>query len=312
MKLKEKRHKYLQKRALDKAIHKLIGDYGKYYIYDWGMLVFNFDVEKLKSLENLEFNLPSKEQIINEAKSIYKNFDSSDIKKVQYNFSFFGRIGYGFKDQNLILNANGSNIKLSCSSFNSIKITEANKVFVYSEIISDINIKSKSVVLYSINNNLNCVNLECDKIILKAFARLYAKKIIFKALNIDLGDDSKLCAKTVILRAKTINSSYRSYEDPNEISGQKIMLDADFIDIKGTILDAEKEIIIKNKSCNYIQTICSPKIVYNGKDISHNDEIVIQKLRHRLISTLKEIKDNVSDNIESYAANEQFTKILKK
>ena len=312
MKLKEKRHAYLQKTALDKVIHELIGDYGTYSIYDWGVLAFNFDEEKLKTLEKLEFNLPSKEQIIGEAKKIYKNFDYSNIKNIQYNFSDLGCIGYGYKNQKLILNANGSNVKLSSSSFKSIEIKDANKVYVDCKSLSDIKIKSKYVCLCDNNNTLNVLDLECDEIKVRSFICLHAKKIIFKAPKIDLGN-SKLDAQMIILRTKTMRS-YRIYPDDllGELRGEKIVIDADFLDIEDTILEAKEAVIIKNKSCTSVQSICSPKIVYNDKDISNNDEIVIQKLKQRLIQDLKEIKNNVNNNIESYVANEQFVKILKK
>ena len=117
----------------------------------------------------------------------------------------------------------------------------------------------------------------------------------------------------MILKAKTINSNKCYSENlSNEIRGEKIVIVADFLDIKDTKLKSSEAVIISNKSCTPVQSICSPKIVYNYKDISNNDEIVIQKLKQRLIQDLKEIKNNVNSNIESYVANEQFVKILKK
>ena len=303
MKLKEKRHAYLQKRALDKAIYKLIGDYGDYHVTKAKELVFCFDSQKTQNLQNLEFNLPSKEEIINEAKNIYINFDESNIKIIEYVFQFFGSKGDSITDKDLILNANGSIILLSFSSFNSIEIKDANQVFVDCKILSDIKIKSKFVSLNSENNNLNNVILECDKINIGSFTFLYAK-------NINLNDCYCLGAKNISIKAKKIIGS--KAKTLNKIEGQKIVLDADFIDIKDAKLKASEEVIIKNKSCTPIQSVCAPKIVYNDKDISNNDEIVMQKLRQRFISDLKEIKDNVNNNLENYVLNEQITEILKK
>lgn len=348
MKFKEKKHAYLQKRALDKAIYKLIGDCGNYYctyfIDEYRKnIVFKFENSKYhpgdktnNDIEKIEFNLPSIEEIISVAKKIYKNFDDSDIKNIEYNFSYFGYKGWNSynKPKDLILNANGSNINLDYSIFNSIKIDNANNVYIDSRSLSDIKVKSKLVCLQRSNYELNDLKLQCEIIKLNSVGSLYAKNINFKASEIDLDSVSSLNAGNVILKAKTIKSKKNFYDSENEISGQKIVICADNIDIKDRKLKAIKEVIIQNKSCTPIQYIESPKIIYNGKDISNNDEIVIQKLRKKLLHQLKNLRYNINNQVDNlvekevesykkklethkeklnkYLNNKPITKILKK
>ena len=323
MKLKEKRHAYLQKRALDKAIYKLIGDYDHYYIDEYDKnIIFKFEGRKYhpydkidNDIEKIEFNLPSIEEIISRAKKIYKNFDDSDIKNIEYNFSYFGYKGWNSynKPKDLVLNANGSNIYLDHSVFNSIKIDGANNVYINSESLTDIKVKSKLICLERSNYKLNDLNLQCEIIKLNSIGSLYAKNIKFKASKIDLDEISTLSGRNVILKAKIIKSKENSYGSENEIRGQKIVICADSIDIKDRKLKAIKEVIIQNKSCTPIQCIESPKIIYNGKDISNNDEIVIQKLRKRFLNQLKQLKYDVNNKVENMVEEqaESYKKIYK-
>ena len=348
MKFKEKKHTYLQKRAFDKALNKLIGNFCPYdytYFIDEYDKNIVFKIEGIKyhsydkidnQKEKIEFNLPSIEEITNEAKKIYKNFDGSNIENISYIFAFFGYRGYNTynKPKDLILNANGSNINLDYSIFNSIKIDNANTVYIDSRSLSDIKVKSKLVCLQRSNYELNDLKLQCEIIKLNSVGSLYAKNINFKASEIDLDSVSSLNAGNVILKAKTIKSKKKFYDSENEISGQKIVICADNMDIKDRKLKAIKEVIIQNKSCTPIQYIESPKIIYNGKDISNNDEIVVQKLRKKLLYQLKQLKHNINNQVDNlvekevesykkklethkeklnkYLNNKPITKILKK
>lgn len=318
MKLKEKRHAYLQKRALDKALNKLIGNscsyYHTYFIDEYEKnIVFKFEGRKYhpydnidNKIEKIELNLPSIEEIISKAKNIYKNFNDSNIKNIKYVFSYFGYSGWNSYNEpkNLILNVNSSNIDLDRSVFNSIKIDGANNVCINSESLTDVKVKSKMVSLQRSNDRLNDLYLQCKIIKLDFIGYLYAKNIKFKASKIDLGRISTLDGRNVILKAKTIKSDRNFYDSENEICGQKIVICADNMDIKDRKLKAIKEVIIQNKSCTPIQCIESPKIIYNGKDISNNDEIVIQKLRKKFLYQLKQLKYDVNNKVNNIVKEE--------
>ena len=66
MKTKEKIHKYLQEKALNKAINQLIGDIGEHYIDD-KKLLFRVKDEKIELLEKLDMPKSFKEYGIDEA-----------------------------------------------------------------------------------------------------------------------------------------------------------------------------------------------------------------------------------------------------
>ena len=94
MNLKEKKHAYLQKRTLDKALNKLIGNSCPYkytyFIEEYDKnIVFKIEGKKYHPYDEIdnqkgkiEFNLPSIEKVIRETKKIYKNFDDSNIKNI--------------------------------------------------------------------------------------------------------------------------------------------------------------------------------------------------------------------------------------
>ena len=325
MKLKEKMHEYLQKKALDKAIYNLIGDYGYWSIYkDDKKLVFRFNEEKINKLEKIEFNLPCIEEIVDEAKKIYINFDASNIKKIEYNFLWAGFRNFCFNKvyppKDLILYANRSDINISRFCLNNIEINNANDVYVDGtcvESLNNIKIKSKTINLANIINFMNQLNdviLESEEINLKILS-IYAKNILFKASNINFNNNFNLDARNIVINSKIIKSRKVYCNQENKICAEKIILDSDYIDLKDTLLKGE-EVTIQSKNCNQIQSVDSPKIIYNGKDISNNDEIVIQKLRRKFLQKLQglnhktniKIVNMVNEEVDEYKKKLEFYK----
>lgn len=125
-KIKEKIQEKLQKRALNKAIINLIGYMGDYYISNRDKeLQINIEEEKLSFFDELNFDLPSWEEIAKQAKIIYKNFDDIVVTKVVYKFNLI------MIEKQLVVSAKDSDIFLKNNNFVNLNIKSAENVEIY-------------------------------------------------------------------------------------------------------------------------------------------------------------------------------------
>ena len=208
MKLIEKRHAYLQKRALDQAFDNFFKKFDTYVctyfkdeeydeMFDDKRLHIVIDAnltrtEFKKEKEKVEFNLPSLEEIINEAKKIYRKFDDSNLEKILYHFRHFGNRERFNK--NVIINANGSNLSFHESIFRDIKIDNANNVDLFvCEALNDINIKASEIVLTS------------SELVAGRNIILNAKKIIKRGTSSRIMSSQKIVIDTDCIYAKDID-----------------------------------------------------------------------------------------------------------
>lgn len=299
MKLKGKRHQKLQEKALDKAILELVGPWGDYDINDIENTInFNFKREKIKCLENLEFNLPSLDEIKKLAKKKYKKFDCSSINKIIYNFNFLGNsVEFGYL-KNLTLVAKDSDIVLNHSNFNKVDIQSEGKVMIQScSIDSDINIKTKTLGICNCTKlNFSCVNINTEFVY---FNRVY----MINDLN--------------------VNSQLISFTNSDFMNSKNINLKADMIDCKNSKLKAQNKIEIINTNCDEIIGVDAPIIIYNGQNIIYSEGIVVPKLKSNLIEVLRKVRSNIIANLDNKLEveikklkrdlnNQQIIKILKK
>ena len=278
MKLIQRIQKTKKLIALNQALLDLIGPYGCYYIDVNGIINFNFKNSELDKLDNLEFNLPSIEEIKELAKKKYKNFNDSFVKNIEYYFNLKNNPSMCSNnkkhDQKLILRAKDSYIQLSFSSLESIDIKSEgdvylNDCFVY----NNIQIGSKSIKAYSSfhslfgGHKLNAEYVEFNSVLLKSN-------------NIDI--DSELIS---------FNNSKFWHVDNATIK-------ADVIDLNNSKLQTNNKIEIINNSCEELKGVDAPIIIYNGKDITYSEGIIKPKLRKQFLEQLKELRNNITNNID--------------
>ena len=264
--------------ALNQTLLDLIGPYGCYYIDVNGIINFDFKNSELDKLDNLEFNLPSIEEIKELAKKKYKNFNDSFVKNIEYYFNLKNNPSMcpnsERQDQKLILRAKDSYIQLSFSTLESIDIESEgdvylNDCFVY----NNIKIESKSIKVYSSfhslfgGHKLNAEYVEFNSVLLKSN-------------NIYI--DSELIS---------FNNSKFWHVDNATIK-------ADVIDLNNSKLQTNNKIEIINNSCEELKGVDAPIIIYNGKDITYSEGIIKPKLRKQFLEQLKELRNNITNNID--------------
>jgi len=300
--LKDKIHTYLWKKALDEAIFELVGPWGEYYIDDEETdIYFKFKNNKIIELENLQFNLPSLDEIKKLAKKKYRKFDGSIINKIVYGFEFSK---YTLKpsvidwERNLTLIAKDSDIDIYYSIFNNINIQSTGKVKMFdTSSNSNINIDAKTV---EING---CSRLS------RGDTNINAEYVEFNNVH--------------MVKNLNINSQLISLNNLSMTYSDNIILNADMIDCKNSELKAQNKIEITNTNCDEIKGIYAPVIIYNGQDITYSQDIVVPKLRKNLIEDLYKVRNEVSgvlnneleektQKIKQELNNKPITKILKK
>lgn len=293
MNLKDKIHTSLQEKVLDKAIKQLIGDIGDYYI-DENRLLFRIKEEKVKLLNELNFVLPSWEEISKLAKKYYKNFDDTVTSKVVYEFSYLT------EEKDLVVNAKNSDVVLGNNNFTNLIINDANNVKIYGDPIEDggISINAKNIGIIRLNGHINGnINLTSSCLEFYDISLLFAKNINLDSSMIEF------------------NKSY--------LFSYNINLKSDLIVIEKSKLSAVNKINIIDTNCDEIKEVDAPVIIYNGQDISYSDGIVIPKLRRNLIDVLRQAKNKVEadmqgklkveiEKIEQNLNSKPITKILKK
>lgn len=294
MKLRDKIHAFLQEKALDKAIKQLIGDIGEYYIFE-DKLLFKIEEEKIKLLNELDFILPSWEEIAKVAKTIYKNFDKKVATKVVYEF------GYLAQEKDLVVSAENSDIALGFNNFTNLIIKNADNVKIYADTLEDggMSINAKNIEFMRIHS---CI---------KENINLVSESVEFYNSNL------------VVLKNIYINSKLLEFDETEIMYSENIYLKSDLIVAEKSKLKAQNKIEIINTNCDEISGIEAPTIIYNGQDITYSEGIVMPKLREQLLNHLREIRNNVTrdiDNKVKESAHKQkesleskpITKILKK
>ena len=73
---------------------------------------------------------------------------------------------------------------------------------------------------------------------------------------------------------------------------------ADVIDLNNSKLQTNNKIEIINNSCEELKGVDAPIIIYNGKDITYSEGIVKPKLRKQFLEQLKELRNNITNNID--------------
>ncbi|MBQ9071836.1 MAG: hypothetical protein IJY25_01605 [Bacilli bacterium] len=305
MHLKDKIHVSLQEKALDKAIYELIGPYGDYYIDDLNNnIYFNFKREKLKMLEKLEFNLPSCDDIKKLNRKKYRKFDDSWMNKIIYSFEILNKSSMyndGINDaKDLVLTAEESDIVLSYSDFKKINIQSKGNVRIHDcSSNSDMNISAKNIKIE------NCTRFSTN------YINLNAEYVEFnRTFMININD-------------LNVNSQLISFNNTEVMYSNNITLNSDMIDTKKTNLKAQNKIKINNTNCDDIEGVYAPKIIYNGKDVTYSDEILMPQLKKQLLEDLNKIKKKVvlisEAKLQEYIygrktelQKEPITKILKR
>jgi len=278
MKLKEIIHEKLQEKALDKAIEKLVGPWGNYYISEFdGDICFNFDSSKLRLLENIEFNLPSIDDIRELAKKYYKNFDDSWMKNIDYCFKYRNKSPI-YNDNvkpKLKLIAKDSNIYLCYTTYNSVDIKSNGDIHLTDcNFENDVKINSKAIMVHSGLTSINGSHkLKADYIELT--------NVYLLSKNLDI--DSKLI----------------SFNDSKFWYVNNAIIKAEMIDLNNSKLEAKNKIEIINPNCEKIKGVDAPIIIYNGQDITYSDGILMPKLMKNLIDVLKQVKINITNDIDS-------------
>lgn len=294
MKLRDKIHTSLQKKVLDKAIKQLTGDIGDYYI-DENRLLFRIKEEKVKLLNELNFVLPSWEEISKVAKKYYKNFDETVATKIVYEFSYLTQ------EKDLVVNAKNSDIVLGNNNFTNLIIKDANNVKIYGD---------------PIENGELIVNAKNIEVMNMAFPiskglKLTSEFILFSRINL------------ASLKNVNIDSKFVEFYHSSIICADTLNIKSDLILCEKAKLNALNKIEIINSNCDEIKSVSAPTIIYNGQDISYSEGIVMPKLRRNLIEVLCKTKNKVSNDlkyelemktekIKEELNNKPITKILKK
>jgi len=296
MKINKKIHKNLQEKALDKAIKKLVGGaYFGYWHIDDGKLFFKVEDKVIKFMEDLNFDLPSWNEISKYAKKIYKNFDDTVADNVMYNFSFLT------EEKDLRISAKDSDIVLGHNNFTNLIITDANNVKVYGSALEDggIDINANSIRISRLDGHMHGnLNLKSSILVFEDIYILYANNMNF-------------------------NSEMIEFKKSYLFSDNNINLKSDLILTEKSRLSAVNEINIIDSNLDEIKEVDAPIITYNGVDISNAESIIIPKLRRNLIDVLRKVRNQVKKefdnelNIEKIKKeqelnNKPITKILKK
>lgn len=291
---KLKKHKKLQQEAINKALTKLIGGLGRYYVNE-NYMVYNIYISGVKEGHSWNLTLPSFNDLINEAKKTYNYFDDLRINKILYTFCDI----YEFPSETII-NAKDSNLRFyECYKYKKINIVDCDEVDFsggYITVFDELNVSAK-----------NRVALEClDRSVIIKKANLSAQTVQFIYSKLDSNNcDLNINGKEIEFRESSLTVKNLN------ISSNNIILE-------NGKLKVENKTVINSKGLEDITSIISPKIIYNNIDITDksNDKL---KLIQSAIGRLKIIKKSVENNIDNEIINtkdklnsKSISKILKK
>jgi len=289
---KERRHEKLNEKALDQAIKNIIGKYGEYN-YNIGRIDFFVNRNVFEIFSQYDVKLPSWEDVKKEAIKIYKDFDDKGIKKIIYRFESIEH------KMQLTISAPNSDLYFNDCYLNYLNVLEADEVTLY-------RVKSACIE----KNEINAKKIKVDLCNL-----LSAKDLNFLAEQVISIKNSRIFNP---MNNSELNSNIIVFCDSN-IESKNININSERTNSICSKLKAKEKINIYNEMRNKIGNVEADTIIYNGVNITNNEELLKPKLRKQLISVLKEIRGNtvskIDHDIKLYKEdlnNTPISKVLKK
>ena len=269
-KIKEKIHKFRQQQALDASISKQVIRVRNYQIIN-GKLYFEMDYKDLR--QNIVFELPSKDEIVEYAKKKYKKFDDKMFYKCVYEFKHFGNDFSSNRHLCLIIDAEDSDVIFEFNSVDYLAINADN-----------VNLEHNHIRNYlKVNSNFAKIQYDCNNI--KENIEIDSKKVILKCNELTSSNNIKIQASNIILYYSDIDAKNVCLTASKEIKSNKSKI---------TVKDS---LIINDENNDVIENVSAKKIIYNDVDITESESVKLPIYRRRLIEDLKLISNNLKENI---------------
>ena len=226
--------------------------------------ILEIEIRDKRNFDGKKYDLPTLEEIKKAIKKQYKKSDVEKIKKIEY------RIIMCEDCKNLEIDAKDSNIFMAFSNCDSLKITGADNVFLrFVNAYNNLEIEAKSVEFHNDNTNINNnFNVKAD------FIRFWMSRIHTE--------------NEINLNAKKLKFLQNSLFAKNSLS-----LTADEIDVENSEFSSDEDLIINDKNCDEISKVSAKNVIYNGVDITNNEEIIMPEIAfptYEIAAKIKECK----------------------
>lgn len=276
--IKEKIHRTMEDKAIKKALDEELNTIGSYEIDENGKAICKIDKLKLikmfKNEDEYRLNLPIPFLINLQASLNYKKCNKKiiDIEYIIEDCIF---------DKPFIIDSY-SNVLFKGCYFSKGLIIKRGR-----------NIKLTRDLIVSLGLSINAQQLDfCD-----SFVMYHSKTNNIGQLNVKTTNVDGLSLLSLDDRIN-INSDVINMQSSNLRVGT-LELNAKKINEKDNSITTTKKLIINDENNDEIKNVESDIVIYNGKDISNSDRIMIPKLRQQLIEDLKTIRRNVRIDIEN-------------